>query len=191
MGFFSKIVDAMTDFVALRLLQREIYKETVHEVLATYNLTDYAVNHLVSSWMQQIKADSKQAGTNNQPRNYGDYLLRQERRDMTLKHVLDIKRGRLVTNQDIRNWWNMHDLERRMCRKQYEHLSCQMWFNTKYYAKYGDSDSIDDDRLPYELMPRVNNYILNRASDPRFEEELARSSSFNEFVIKEIMARRL
>lgn len=132
----------------------------------------------------------------------------------SLKETLPWKRETGVTNEDIRWWLDMHEIERRMMSKTsdiaqimlFQELTERKGMTSKdamhevrkYHPQYSHNEENEfmkgEDRpLPPELRDRVNKYILRRASlDYRqYESDLAESSSFNALVRKEIKNKNL
>lgn len=158
--------------------------------------------------LKLAKATSKKDGTANLPLNAGDILLKKETTDPGTRSMLAKKRKEGVRNEDIRWWWNMHDLERCMMVEidnitrgavYIDGLENGMSFEEaaakvrKYHPMYGEpndtSNSSGEDRpLPYELKDRVNAYIeKKRPSGPDdLKKQVEQSSSFNALVRKEI-----
>jgi len=157
---------------------------------------------------KQVKEYSIKQGTINLPDNYGDILIEKEATDEKIKANLAKIRKEGVTDEDIRWWWNRHDLERGMIhyfdfvnayaqfksRMEEDKLDAQEaadW-TRKYYPLYGDPSDIsrftgDDRPLPHELGNRVNIYLEKRVEEKAlFKRELETSSSFNALVRKKI-----
>jgi hypothetical protein len=65
----------------------------------------------------KIKQEAQKEGTIDLPLNWGDVLLQDEPTEPKVKAWLAPKRSDGVKDVDIRKWWNMHDLERRMMLK--------------------------------------------------------------------------
>jgi len=158
--------------------------------------------------LKRAKVASKKDGTANLSINSGDMLLEAEADKPDIKAMLTEKRKEGVRNEDIRWWWNMHDLERCIMVKidnlprmaMYTHnLEHGMSFEEaaakvrKCHPMYGEpndtSNTIGEDRpLPYELKDRVNNYIEKKTlSDPEgLKKKVEKSSSLNALVRDEI-----
>lgn len=159
--------------------------------------------------LKQAREEAKNEGTLNLPRNFGDILLEKESSDEKIESMLVKKRKEGVTDKDIRWWWNMHDLERRIMLKVddihrlalFEKLREKEGLNVKEAARrigkgfpvFGDPDDTtnttgEDRPLPYELKDRINIYIEKRSQrDPeQFKKEIEESSSVNSFIRKEI-----
>ena len=74
----------------------------------------------IRGFIQQAKEEGVKEGTANLPPNFGDELLRQESSDEKIGAVLASIRKKGVTDEDIRWWWNMPDLDRRLMLKEDE-----------------------------------------------------------------------
>lgn len=159
--------------------------------------------------LKEAKEESENEGTINLPQNFGDILLEKELTDEKTKSMLAKLRSDGVRDEDIRWWWNMHDLERRMMQHAdfisrftlFLKLREEDGLNEEEAAKrvgksfpiFGDPDDItlstgEDRPLPYELKDRINIYVEKRSqTDPKqFKREIELSSSFNALVRKEI-----
>lgn len=162
--------------------------------------------------LDQAIEESKKEGSYNLPPNFGDIILKKEKAGVNLLKRLPEKRIEGVRDEDIRWWWNLNDIERRLmiktddinktylakCFIENEGLSPEDAIKKvrKYHPFYGDPLNTthvkkDDDRpLPYELKDRINIYIEKRArSDPeKYKREIELSSTFNALIRKEIKA---
>lgn len=153
---------------------------------------------------------SKAQGTLDLPTNFGDVLLEDETSDDEVKAMLSKKREEGVTNEDIKWWWNRHDLERAMMVKVDEFNKLALYIELteedgqpskraahwmrKQHPYFGDPDDTthttgEDRPLPFELKDRINRYVEDRAQrDPKeFKTDIdIRSSTFNALVRREI-----
>lgn len=159
--------------------------------------------------LKEAKEEAKREGFLNSPQNLGDILLEKETTDEKYKSMLAKLRSEGVRDEDIRFWWNMHDLERRMMQKAdfMDRFALFLKFREEdmlteeqagkrvgeSFPIFGDPDdttlSTGEDRpLPYELKDRINIYVEKRSqTDPKqFKREIEVSSSFNALVRKEI-----
>jgi hypothetical protein len=140
-------------------------------------------------------------------------LLERERADPNVAREFQAKRQEGVTDEDIRWYWNMRDLERRAMEQMYRAILYAAWKSAraegrsdeeaarharKFHPYWGDPDDTrlarDDNRpLPVELMKRKNAWFeKERATNPEgLELRLARSSSYNALIRAEIRAGRL
>jgi len=163
----------------------------------------------VRSLLKEAKEEAKREGTLNLPQNIGDIFLEKEATDEKYKSMLAKLRGEGVKDEDIRQWWNMHDLERRMMQKadlmdraalflklrEEDGLTVEEAVKRvgRSFPIFGDPDdttlSTGEDRpLPYELKDRINIYIEKRSQtdQKQFKREVKEASSFNALVRKEI-----
>jgi hypothetical protein len=151
----------------------------------------------------QCILESKQEGTDNLPDNFGDFLIEQAKgnNEKYLKIVNNAILGG-ANDEDIRQWWNLNDLERRMMLwedrihritaflslKDSKGLSDQEAISQirKTYALYGDptdeSNMQGVDRpLPNELHNTINQLI--KELDVR---QLVNFNSMNAFLRSEL-----
>lgn len=88
---------------------REFYKE-----IPLYEIKEYEIKKIVKRLLKNAKRACKEQGSLNLPLNFGDILLEKESTDERVKETLAKKRKEGVRDEDIRFWWNLHDLERSM-----------------------------------------------------------------------------
>ena len=69
---------------------------------------------IFSEWLRETKEDARKETTDNLPPNYGDWLLEKEATDPNIKFRLAKARKDGARDEDIRIWWNLPDLERRL-----------------------------------------------------------------------------
>jgi hypothetical protein len=127
------------------------------------------------------------------PKNYGDYLLKNESSDDWIKDFLAKKRTEGVRDEDIRWLWNMDNLEREVLGEwdryniavmyskliEEDGLSEEEAFKrvkkTRPIYGIGLPEEKNKDMLPFELRNRVSNYTVKRGMiDP---EQLKKGSS--------------
>ncbi len=203
MGLFSNLFGSSSN------LERELeeYYVPTFQMMTGMPLTQ--ARSAFRDILKQAKEEAKNEGTLNLPRNFGDILLEKESGDEKIKSMLAKKRKEGVTDKDIKWWWNMHDLERRIMLKvddihrlalfeklrEKEGLSVEEAARRigKSFPVFGDPDDTtrttgEDRPLPYELKDRINIYIEKRSQvDPeQFKKEIEGSSSVNSFIRKEI-----
>lgn len=162
--------------------------------------------------------EAKQEGSYDLPGGLGEIILetvsvedpKVKKIAQIIRQKLPIKRTEGVKDKDIRWWWNLNDIERRMMVA-VDDVNKLMVFSherqngvseqetakkvRKYHAIYGDpkdtTHATGDDRpLPYELKERVNIYIEKRAKSniDTYKKEIKESSTFNALIRKEIKA---
>jgi hypothetical protein len=164
---------------------------------------------LIRRMLKEAKEESRKEGTAKLPANFGEIILQKEAADKDTQAALLKKRAEGIRDDDIRWWWGMTDLERRILAKVDDFFRLAMY--TKYrnedglgneeaatkvrklYPIYGDPQDTthtiaDDSPLPYELKDRVNRYVESRSqADPdKCQKEIEESTTFNAFVRREI-----
>ncbi len=162
-----------------------------------------------SDLLRKAKEESLEEGTSNLPENFGDMLLEKESRDGKIRSWLAMKRNEGVTDADFRNWWNRHDLERRISLEVDDLSRSNQFLKLKeegslseedagkrldsFFPTYQDPNepslTTGDDRpLPYELKDRVDRYLEKKAqtNPERWKREVERSSTLNALIRKEI-----
>ena len=160
-----------------------------------------------------IKQEVQKQGINNWPEKMGDKLLATESKIEDVKTMLSKKRKEGVTDEDIRWWWNLPVLEKKLMEKiaesgQYatfnEVLDKGMgpdeaaYEVRKKHPMYGDPEderhTTGKDRpLPPELINRVVNYLLrmSRTNPTDLLDKLKKATSFNAFIREEIVRKNL
>lgn len=182
---------------------------------------------MVEGMLDQAIEESKKEGSYYLPQNMGDILLGDAgANDPVIKKVAEVLRKKLpkkreegIKDEDIRWWWDLNDIERRMMLKQDDIARMALFMNEiqnsnesskekasekaaakvrKFHPMYGDPDDTtytkgDDRPLPYELKDRINIYIEKRAkTDPdKYKQEIEQSSTFNALIRKEIRAGKI
>ncbi len=177
--------------------------------------------------MDRVIKESKESGTYYLPENLGDIILgTAEATDTHIKQLVEIikkgnpkKKAEGVRDEDIRWWWNLSDVERRLMGAQDDIAKMALSIDTlkkstetskekaqdeaktktrKFHPIFGDPEDTthttgDDRPLPYELKDRINLYIQKRAAtDPKnYKQEMEQSSTFNALIRKEIKAGNL
>jgi len=158
--------------------------------------------------LRLAKKESRLEGTSHLPKNYGNFLLKQSLSDSKTKTMVEDLRKDGVRDKDIKWWWNMDDLERRIIEKIDDNIRVVSFINNrkegmseekaaknvrKFYPMYGNledtSETTGDDRpIPEELRNRVNAYIEKRSkTDPEeYKKEIEKSTTFNALIRREI-----
>lgn len=162
-------------------------------------------------YLDKCKLESEREGTDKLPQNFSEVIIENKSSEAGAQDLLARLRIEGVTDNDIRWWWNMHDLERRMMRCDDEWTRMTMFMHytnndkmsieeakiklNKRSVLYGSPDlkkqNIEkDDPLPFELKDRINIYINNRAQNDiqDFFDEIDEFSSINAFFRIKIKA---
>ncbi len=184
MGFFSKKSFGGSS-------ERELEEFYVDMYVSAKGFSRSDARKAIREFIQQAKEEAQREGTADLPQNFGDELLAIESTDEKVKAMFSKSRKEGVTDEDIRWWWNMPDLERRLMLKDDENSRIALL--KKFHPMYGNpndtSKSSGDDRpLPFELEDRINRYIEMRREQGGdfFKADLEATSSFNALVRREI-----
>ena len=180
----------------------EFYSQMLRHL---YKSLDQARNE-VKKIIESCKEIAKEDGTDNLPENFGDLIMKgYESGDFKSKKLVEKARNEGATDEDIKKWWNLHDLERRMMiaidnifrgalfyKAKDEGLSSDEAAESvrKTFPMYGNPEDTSkvtgDDRLiPHELRDRVNVYLSKHGTSV-IQNKLTKYSSFNAFIRAEI-----
>ncbi len=192
--------------------------ELYSNLLVSVGMNKKEARDIACNLLESAKDDAKKEGTTGLPPQYGDRLLANEPYDKRIKDMLAPKRAEGVTNNDIREWWNLHDLERRIMLKydDFEKTKLFIYYienppnglveqddifeyaahrvkKIHPYDGIPEKGDISEDRLlPVELKNRINKYIESRAyNSQKYKDDVENSSSYNAFVRNEIKNGRL
>jgi hypothetical protein len=203
MGIFSKKFGSSSD------IEKQLEDLYVSVIQSKMGMSPLQAKSTFHTLFQRAKEESLKEGTLNLPQNFGDILLEKESTDEKIKLMLVRKRNEGVKDEDIRWWWNMHDLERRMMLKIDELSKIAVYKKlrerddlsedeaTKRVGKsfpiFGELDDTaqskgDNKPLPYELKDRINIYVEKRSQtdSEKFKKEIEELSNFNALIRKEI-----
>lgn len=201
MGIFSNLFGASSD------IEKQLEEQYV-PMFQAMGMSSEQAKSTFQDMIKQAKKESEKDGTSALPQNFGDILLDKESTDDKIKSMLAKRRKEGATDEDIRWWWNMHELERKMMLNFDDMSRLSLLINLreeglgeeeaakevrKFHPIYGDPEdtthtSGDDRPLPEELKDRINIYIEKRATtDPKqYKDEMEKSSTFNALIRKEI-----
>jgi len=165
---------------------------------------------IVKNMLKMAKENSIKEKTNNLPPNFGDLIIENAESYLESGDLIEKPRKEGATDNDIRGWWNMYDLERHMIQQYDNHSRMVSFLNEmesgkngeeagagirKIFPMYGDSDDISktkgvDRPLPYELKDRVNKYMESiQRQDPNgkeFKKKMELYSTVNALIRDEI-----
>ena len=209
MGFWDRLLGGSEDD---RRMEHDLREQLAHSLVGMGASVMEAVA-LAETCIATAKEEARKAGTLRLPSNSGDRLLEQEPTDPNLAREFQNKRREGVTDEDIRRYWNMRDLERRALEQMYRGILYATWkaaraegrsdeeaarHARKFHAYWGVPDDTrvtrDDDRpLPLELMKREDAWFTKeRATNPEeLKQRMARSTSYNALIREEIRAGHL
>ena len=206
MGFFSRLLGFRSDEV-----EEQVESMYVQLYQSAKGMSPREAREAVRMLIEQAKEEASNEGTTNLPPDFGDQILARENVDTRQK--LEKKRREGVTNEAIRWWWNMPDLQRRMMITDDDATHMATYLHhveqglspeesaaevRKSHLIYGDPDDTsnttgDDRPLPMELKDRVNTYVARRIQeDPAaFKNDIEASSTMNALIRREIATKRL
>ena len=162
----------------------------------------------------KAKKEATEEKTTDLPTNLGNLLLEKEKSDKKVEKVLAKKRKDGVKDTDIKWWWNMPDLARRLMVKVDEVFIYTLYLKftkeeglnheeanlkvRKNRPIFGDPEDKrfakgKDRPLPDELRNRVNAFFTERAAnDPKgFRDAVKACSSFNAYIRMQVKAGKL
>ena len=210
MGFLNRLLGGRDDDGSH--LEREI-QEQIAQTLVTMGTPVVDAATVAQLCVEKAKEESRRAGTQRLPEKAGDALLQNETTNAMIARELHRKRLEGVTDEDIRWYGNVRDLERRATEQMYQAIMYSAWksaleggrdateaavYTRKFQAYWGDPDDVrvtsgEDQPLPIELMKRVNAWFEEqmRVNPEELRLRLERSSSYNAVIRAEIRAGRL
>ena len=138
------------------------------------------------------------------PDNYGDFLLENEATNENIRQMLAARWAIGVTEQEIRDWWNKSELERRLVRKCFEEdlKAAFVYFRgsgmsyeeagehvRKSMIVYGEIDF--DVNLPYEWKDKLDKLLFEAlATDTeRVKAEAKPYLSVNDYIRDKIICK--
>jgi hypothetical protein len=208
----------------------DVEKALLNQYSQTWNMTGMSsaeAKKMAGDMLDQAIEESKKEGTYYLPQNLGDIILGDAETDNpkikniaeSIRHKLSKKKEEGVKEEDVRWWWNLNDIERRIMLKQDDVARMALFISElekssepskekasgkaaecarKFHPAYGDPDDTthttgDDRPLPHELKDRVNIYIEKRLREDsgKYKNEIENSSTFNALLRKEIKAGNL
>lgn len=189
-------------------LEAELKRQYI-PMLQSLGMSSSEAQEAASSILEVAKAQSVKEGTDKFQRGFGDFLVEPGTSGGDVPPIVQKLRRNGVTDQDIRWWWNMHDLERRMMvvfddmsrtsllidameRRKLDEADAAALVR-KTFPIFGDPDNTahadgEDRPLPFELKGRVSAYMQKRTQgDPKaFREDVANFPTLNALVRHEM-----
>lgn len=154
--------------------------------LETMGMPDEVASEIFDALVKEARDAARTEKTDNWPDNFGNVLLHQEQVSPDVREAFAPKRAEGVTDEDIRLWWNLHDLERRLIVR-VDEIHRMMLFESIVQREgleeadaalavarrvpiYGDPDFQGvgtplDRPLPYELKWRVNKFLAGNPKE--------------------------
>lgn len=191
------------------------------QMMSMMGMSSVEAKKMAGDMLDQAIEESKKEGTYYLPQNLGDMIFGDAGSDNpTIKKIAESIRQKLpkkkaegVKDEDVRWWWNLNDIERRIMLKQDDVAQLSLFIKgvqedglsdknsmdvvRKFHPIYGDPDDTthtkgDDRPLPYELKNRINIYVEKHgAGNPELKKKIDASTTFNALIRKEIKAGNL
>lgn len=119
-------------------------------------------------WVQRAREAGVREGTVNYPMDFGDQLLARSLRDAATRRVIDRKRVDGVRDEDIRWWWNLPDLDRRLMLAFDDHCRIAVFLD-----QLSKSEEVDKDKAAEKAAAHVRKYF------PMYSQDLLSSDPEN------------
>lgn len=207
------IRDFFSSYTQIERALLELYASTISVARA---ISESEARKTAEDMLKQAIEESKEEGTYHLPHTFGDIILGSARTDHhairnlaeEMRNNIPKKKAEGVRDEDIRWWWNLNDIERRIMVKVDDVARTALFLHEldlgedppeaaakvrKFHPMYGDPDDTthtkgDDRPLPYELKDRINTYVEKRgkANPDGFKREVEASSTYNALVRREI-----
>jgi len=110
MGFL-KILEISTD------MEKHIEDRYVFIFQEIVGMSPSQAKSAFHNIVQDAKKESLKESSPDLPENVGDFILEKESSDEKIRSIVAKKRDEGIRDQDIRWWFNMRDLERRILLK--------------------------------------------------------------------------
>ena len=196
----------MRAFLHKLLGRRDEFEEELEELYfslfrSTIAMNDGEIRSLVRTMIRRAKEQARRERTNCLPVDHGERLLIRELVEDEVRAEMALRRADGVTDSDIRWWWNMPDLERRLllATDDISRIAAIKAFMDqghdeddavarmrKLHPIYGRSiETTGEDRaLPCELKERVNIWTKRRIMEDQenFNAEMEAATTFNALV---------
>lgn len=154
--------------------------------------------------LAKVKQAAQQDGMADLPEGYGDILFQRAQSEKWVTEAMEKLRQEGATDQDIRWWYNLHELERRMLSEvddmvhiahfialrreglEVAEAAARVKMHHPYYGSPDESSATGEDRLlPFALKDRVSRWIESHAKTP-WTFDLGELKTFNALVRCEI-----
>lgn len=204
MTFWKKLFGASQSDLDLEKELEDMY--SAYLVQLPMGMTAEEARTSVRDAIKGCKEQAIKEGTANWSENMGDLLLEAAQvGHEKYKKIVEKARGEGATDEDIREFWNLSDLQRRMVmwsenvfrysnflsfRDQGLSADEAMAETRRMFPMYGDPDdtthtSGDDRPLPHELRGRVDGY-RQKIGAVLIREKVKGFTTYNAFVREEI-----
>lgn len=198
MSLFSRLFGGQNTAI-----ERELHELYTRMLESRLGWTPSEATRAVSGAIAACKREGKAEGTADLPEDFGDVLIvAAGSGEPKSKRIVDKARREGATDDDIREWWNLPDIARRMVLwsenifrlavfthgKEEDGLSPEQAAARvhKMYPIYGDPEDTskltgENRPLSHELRGRVDSYQQVHGAE-YIAEQVKRFSSYNAFV---------
>jgi len=196
-----------------RAVRRALLREYTRMLVELQGCSQREAEETCRGLLAKAEEESRKLGTFGLPSDFGDTILSSQATELKFARMVERRCEEGVREEDIRWWWNMHDLERQMMLQMDmltktvllvslieqgmtpEEAGDDVRRSHPYYGHPGvpGLDDGEDRPIPFELKERVNRYTEARMmADPEaLREEVGGFSSVNALIRSEIRAGRL
>jgi len=106
----------------------------------------------IKNAIAKCKEDSIKEGTNDLPNDFGDFIIEQANlNNQQYQKIRDKAFESGANEEDIRKWWNLHDLERRMILWEDQMLRFSAFLVFKNEKGFSEEEAIDKIRKTYPI----------------------------------------
>jgi hypothetical protein len=197
MGFLSKLF-SQEEKVAAKL--RALYEQQFRAM----GMSPVQARDAADATLNRAQQRSQSQGTHALPSPYGDHLLATYASDRSARDLVDKLRLEGVRDDDIRWWWNMHDLERCMMVENDETSRMVMFSKAiedgksseeaavhvrRHFPTFGsvsEADDSEDRALPFEIKDRINSYLQSATNQRHMRTHALLASSMNAYLRERI-----
>jgi hypothetical protein len=197
------------------IIQRamEIEKELKEDYIAEFIEFGFEPREAKKAVKMLLKKAWKEYSKLQAPEMSGDKILEMEKTDEEVKTILAKKRNQGVRDDDLRWWWNMHDLEREMIElsglflrnasyrrlirlgKTEDKAMDRVRKNFVCFSHSARLPSVDNEEpiVPIELTKRIDEYLERRDTDDpeQYRKDLEEMGTLTALVRKEIANGKL
>ena len=209
------VLSLIAGYISYRLargrqnIEKELEEMYTQMLSLSFGMTLEQAHKEVKEAIKLCKRQAITEGTINLPKNYGDLLIQAAKSgDSNTKKIVEKAHRGGAMDEDIREFWNLNDLQRRMAiysenmfraalaetlwkpglSKDEENVIASTIRKT--FPMYGDPDNTsvtsgDDRPLPHELRGRVDRW-RNKEGPQKLKKKMVKYSTFNVMVRDEI-----
>ena len=204
MGFLSRLFSSKSEMDVALI-------DTYAAMFSAMDMSSTEAHAEAEAMLTKAKENTQALGRDQWPPNVGDALLAGQEVVPGLFASINKAREEGATDDDIRQWWNMHEIERQMvvisddiCRQGVFVQALQHDMSPdaaaaevrRVFPMYGDPADTEhttgDDRpLPFELKDRVNMWVQRIATTEPARLKVPEGKTVNALVRAELRAGQL